>query len=726
MKIQKNIKKSDNTIGIAKKAGLLVGIFAIMCFLAPTILIITSFSSNDKSASFTIIENPITSDYWVLSDPIIIDALSTNNWEWAESQPWCSGEGTLANPYVIENLTVDLGWMEISCIEIRNSNVHFIVKNCTLTGSKETYPEYETAGLKFSNVTNGQIIDNDVSYNGISILLYDSDNNILLGNKIDHCTFGIFLYSDSDENSILENILDYCNNQGIVLLKNCDINTISNNHLVRTSGQGISVRDHSNNNIISENIIRLSNYDGIFIFNHSNNNIISRNIVSEHKQTGIFLQNNSNQNFISENKIFDNQKIGIKLDYSHENVIEKNLLYNNAQLGIILSYSNENLIYYNSFIKNNRNAEANGIYNYWDTGSYGNYWDDYFGDDGNGDGIGDSPYFIGSDRDRYPLMNQYNHAPYSITNPSPGNGAEIHDYYTTLSVELSDFEDDLMDVSFYNASDDSLIRTDYSVASGGTASVTWTRLSEGTTHSWYAVANDGMASTTSSTWSFTTVAEFYPVADFEMSTNNIYRGETIEFTYTGSEGDGIANYSWDFGDSTPIINKWHPSHQFMVDGTFNVKLRVQDSDGDWSNEVIQVVTVKWNDKPVLSVPEQLTIISGTNWITCTVSDNMVYSSEYAMYIYWIDVFDIWHHNAYYWDPGTPINIYAAKLSLGQHSIRIAFFDGYGLYDMKDITVTVIELPPIDAPLTPGLIVVMLVGVVGFSAFLSWNVKRRKA
>jgi hypothetical protein len=61
-----------------------------------------------------------------------------------------------------------------------------------------------------------------------------------------------------------------------------------------------------------------------------------------------------------------------------------------------------------------------------------------------------------------------------------------------------------MDVSFYDASDDSLIATDTGVSSGGTASVTWSGLDYGTPYDWYAVANDGSLTTQSSTYGFTT------------------------------------------------------------------------------------------------------------------------------------------------------------------------------------------------------------------------------
>ncbi|KXB05683.1 hypothetical protein AKJ50_00155 [candidate division MSBL1 archaeon SCGC-AAA382A13] len=97
-----------------------------------------------------------------------------------------------------------------------------------------------------------------------------------------------------------------------------------------------------------------------------------------------------------------------------------------------------------------------------------------------------------------------NTTPNSPSNPSPSDGATLSETTsTTLSVNVSDPDGDSMNVSFYDASDDSIIGTDSGVIDGGTASVTWDSLSAGSSYDWYAVADDGTDSTTSSTWSFT-------------------------------------------------------------------------------------------------------------------------------------------------------------------------------------------------------------------------------
>jgi len=94
--------------------------------------------------------------------------------------------------------------------------------------------------------------------------------------------------------------------------------------------------------------------------------------------------------------------------------------------------------------------------------------------------------------------------PYKPTNPNPENNATGVKPNPTLTVYVSDPNNDTINVSFYDASDDSLIDTVTNVESGITVSVVLLGLDYGLTYEWYVIAEDYEGSTQSDTWKFTT------------------------------------------------------------------------------------------------------------------------------------------------------------------------------------------------------------------------------
>ncbi len=76
-------------------------------------------------------KNLKNSGYWELTSPIEIDDAGANNWTWAEGEAWFGGgNGTQGNPYIIENVTIDVNNNFDNCISIQNSNKYLIIRNC--------------------------------------------------------------------------------------------------------------------------------------------------------------------------------------------------------------------------------------------------------------------------------------------------------------------------------------------------------------------------------------------------------------------------------------------------------------------------------------------------------------------------------------------------------------------------------------------------------------------
>jgi hypothetical protein len=103
-----------------------------------------------------------------------------------------------------------------------------------------------------------------------------------------------------------------------------------------------------------------------------------------------------------------------------------------------------------------------------------------------------------------------NSPPYKPINPEPEDNSTDVNLNPILKVDVTDPDDDSMDVFFYDESDDGLIAINYNVKSGGTATVQWKGLSYNTEYFWYAIANDSVCETKSDVWNFTTLSNQPP------------------------------------------------------------------------------------------------------------------------------------------------------------------------------------------------------------------------
>ncbi len=327
-----------------------------------------------------------SSGYWNLTgSPISInDTVPNKSWAYtALNYDWCTGSGTWNNPFIIENIIID-GQGVGNAIEILDSSVYFVLRNCTVFNSGVNW---DTPGIKLAGVNNGFILNNNFSNNlecGIQlsystnntvygnwiynnsdvgiVLEEDCNNNSIINNKIEFHTFGgIVFYDRCNYNIVKENVLRYNNGSnyltGGICIYNSHYNLIENNNVTHCGADniysaGIILRTCSFNTV-SENNIKENEYFGLLIATASNNTI-TQNYIEENKWNGVVLSNAGN-NSILNNEINDNGLFGVGFDSGRpclNNKIVGNIVNNNNLSGIAIGRgSNFNIIVNNTVNK---------------------------------------------------------------------------------------------------------------------------------------------------------------------------------------------------------------------------------------------------------------------------------------------------------------------------------------------------------------------------------------
>lgn len=151
----------------------------------------------------------------------------------------------------------------------------------------------------------------------------------------------------------------------------------------------------------------------IGIYSHRNsNNITIENCIIHNFADGMQFVNGSRDIIIRNCTTYNNSRRG-GISFAWHDVSDFEISgctsYSNAY-GIHIAVAINGLIYHNNLYDNDINAYDEST-NFWYNPDLleGNYYDDYTGEDNNGDGIGDIPYNIsgGSNQDLYPLVHPF-------------------------------------------------------------------------------------------------------------------------------------------------------------------------------------------------------------------------------------------------------------------------------------------------------------------------------
>jgi parallel beta-helix repeat protein len=182
---------------------------------------------------------------WTPHSPIYVHGI-TNLTQTAEAENW-SGDGTRANPYIIEGYNISSSG---DLIVIQDTPLYFTIRDCFLNETTRL-----GRGIIISGSSNGIIEDNMLfgSYYGIELI--NSNYTTITRNEITNQSIGIVLNS-SHHNQILQNVKANNLNYGISLLDGSSFNTVAWNLYVLNGGGSSQAYDSGINNI--------------FVFNHWN------------------------------------------------------------------------------------------------------------------------------------------------------------------------------------------------------------------------------------------------------------------------------------------------------------------------------------------------------------------------------------------------------------------------------------------------------------------------
>ncbi|MFX1596664.1 MAG: NosD domain-containing protein, partial [Promethearchaeota archaeon] len=180
---------------------LLIFFSFFLCISYPTYI---EIEQNDNIET-PIVDTPINlreSGFWVV-DHIEInqnDVLKT--WEVInQTYPWCSGNGTIDDPYIIENVSINAFNYEVG-ISISNSKgIYFIIKNRLISNAN--------IGIRFDTTDDGSIINNTISNNNeTGIFIHNCKRNNVIGNIIqNNSQYGVLLNGpNSKSNNFYRNM----------------------------------------------------------------------------------------------------------------------------------------------------------------------------------------------------------------------------------------------------------------------------------------------------------------------------------------------------------------------------------------------------------------------------------------------------------------------------------------------------------------------------------------
>ncbi len=306
----------------------------------------------------------ILTDGSILSERSAIDI--NGNSDFNSQNGVASGSGSFSDPYIIENFRFNTSGD--NGIDIRNTDSHFIIRNCWISAGNDKRSEF--TGLSLINVKNGSITNCKLDHNHNGIYGNDAYNIHIHNNTITENLNGVFLSLNCRNLTITDN---ECNLNAVGMVLEQDISDcyIANNTCFKNLLSGIALWDQCSGNIIENNTCSEAylGYNpkkdmggsGIYL-TRSDNNTIKFNTCDKNTGYGISLydskSNKVNNNYLSNNRAHGEgfNRYGLNIQNSWGNVFKDNIL---TRCGINLYYDNPGSSF--NFIDGSNKVNGKGI-----------------------------------------------------------------------------------------------------------------------------------------------------------------------------------------------------------------------------------------------------------------------------------------------------------------------------------------------------------------------------
>lgn len=96
------------------------------------------------------------------------------------------------------------------------------------------------------------------------------------------------------------------------------------------------------------------------------------------------------------------------------------------------------------------------------------------------------------------------------------------------------------------------------------------------------------------------IEDCIPEANITFNSQSLIIGEEISFFYTGTSGNGLISFVWDFGDDNGISHERNPRYTYQTPGMFTIILIVIDLDGDNSTFIQNIRVLEHSDNIILN------------------------------------------------------------------------------------------------------------------------------